>query len=119
MVKELDDEAKETSLYDRFLPTYRDERRRQKERRIINRRNASSSCLEVRERFKTILVSLSLQLIISSQDHILIYSFLHRCGLSYGRQERISFSGSVSEPFPLPSEQSMELIQAILCEFTT
>ena len=41
VVQELGEEAKKTSLYHRFLPTYREQRRRQKEHRILNRRYAS------------------------------------------------------------------------------
>mmetsp|Transcript_19043 Transcript_19043/g.32450 ORF Transcript_19043/g.32450 Transcript_19043/m.32450 type:complete len:97 (+) Transcript_19043:1549-1839(+) len=41
VIQELGEEAAETSLYYRFLPTYREQRKRQREHRILNRKYAS------------------------------------------------------------------------------
>ena len=63
VIQELGEEAAETSLYYRFLPTYREQRKRQREHRILNRKYASiwtGFRSRIVEGFKTYFVSHSL-----------------------------------------------------------
>jgi len=81
VIQELGEEAKETSLYCRILPTYREQRRREKEYRILTRGNVVRCWSRTVQLFKTFLMWIILW---STRFYIIVWICLGAASLAFG-----------------------------------
>ena len=102
VIQELGEEASETSLYYRFLPTYRDQRRRRKEYQILNhlnirRRGGVENLLRVWGDIVQFAKSYLMAIILwSTRLYIMCWIFLGAVSLAFGAIEGVDTDNPVS-----------------------